>query len=171
MICNFRPLRTTSRYQLLGRTRDRCGAPRPIGSVDADFGQSVRVPAPRRADELVFARVHGLAPSGAERLWTLLYKAAFRYVVFDGNRAFHLVAANAGDGLVLRAPRGIDFPAPFAMAPQARRLGFDVQDAVASPSGPVGIDFYAMRVRPYAGQTAQGPSSAGRRPSAPSLSR
>jgi hypothetical protein len=171
MICNFRPLRTTSRYQLLGRTRDRCGAPRPIGSVDADFGESVRVPEPRRADELVFARVHGLAPSGAERLWTLLYKAAFRYVVFDGDRSFHLVAANAGDGLVLRAPPGIDFPAPFAMAPQARRLAFDVQDTVASPSGPVGIDFYAMRVRPYTRRTAQGPSSPGRRPSAPSLSR
>jgi hypothetical protein len=171
MICNFRPLRTTSRYQLLARTPDRCETPRPLGSVSTGFGQSVRVPSPKRPDEVVFARVHGLAPAGAERVWTLLYKATFRYVVFNGNRAFHLVAANAGDGLVLRAPHGIDFPSPFAMSPQARTVGFDVQPAVASPSGRVRIDFYAMPVRPYAAAAAQGSSSAGSRPSAASLSR
>jgi len=171
MICNFQPLRTTSRYQVLGRTPDRCGAPRPLGSVSADLGRSVPVPAPRRPNELVFARVHGLATSGAERLWTLLYRAALRHVVFDGNRVFRLVAANAGDGLVLRAPRGVDFPAPFAMSPQARNVGFDVQDTTASPSGSVRIDFYAMPVRPYSTPADQGSSSAGSRPSSASLSR
>jgi hypothetical protein len=157
MICNFRPLRTTRKYELLSRTPDRCGSPRALRSVTARYGQGVRVPEPKRANEVIFARVHGLAPSGAERLWTLLYRAAFRYVVFDHDRAFRMVAANAGDGLILRAPPGIDYPAPFAMSPQARTLAFEVQNTVASPSGPLQIDFYEMPVRPYGGRPASGP--------------
>jgi hypothetical protein len=171
MLCNFRPAMTAARYELLERTADRCGAPRPIGSITAPYGRTVPVPKAPHPNEIVLARVHGLSPSIVERLWTLAYRAVARYVTFDHSRTYRLVAANAGDGLILSAPSRIDYPAPFRLAPDARSVAFEKQDTVAGPSGSVRIDFYVMPIRPYARPAAQGSSSAGSSPSSASLSR
>lgn len=146
MLCHFQAVRTTPRYQLLERVPDRCGKRRELGSVDASYGQAVDVPR-ARPGEVVLARVDGLAPAGAERLGTLLYRAAPRHVVFDGTRAFRLVAANAADGLVVSAPAARDFPRPFAMAPNARTLTFEKDSGFLSgDGGDLTIDFYAVPI-------------------------
>ena len=148
MLCNFRAVRTTPRYQLLERVPDRCGEPRELGSVDASYGQAVEVPE-ARPGEMVFARVSGLDPAGIERLGTLLYRAAPRYVVFDRDRGYRLVAANAGDGLIMTAPANRDFPRPFAMAPDTRTVSFEKDSGFLVPGGgDLRIDFYALPISP-----------------------
>jgi hypothetical protein len=150
MLCNFRPERTTPAYELLTRTPDRCGPARKLGSVETSYGASVRVPPAQRRDDVVYAKVSGLAPAGIERLRALLYRAAVRYVVFDRRVEYRIVAANAGDGLLISAPRAVDFPGRWALAPNARTVGFDKEATFASPADPLHIDFYAIPVRPLA---------------------
>ncbi len=149
-LCNFRALRTTSRYQLLGRTPDRCAAPRRISSVDADYGEPIEVPHAPRPDEVVFAKVSGLTPSGTERLQSLLYRPAIRRVRFDRGPSYRFVPATAGDGLVLTAPRRIDFPSPWKVAPDTRTITFERSSAIALPTPTLRVEFYAMPVRPPA---------------------
>ena len=149
-LCNFRALRTTDRYQLLGRTPDRCGTPRRISSVDADYGEPIEVPHAPRPDEVVFAKVSGLTPSGTERLQSLLFRPAIRRVRFDRGPSYRFVPATAGDGLVLTVPRRIDFPSPWKVAPDSRMITFERSSAIALPTPTLQVEFYAMRVRPPA---------------------
>ena len=50
ILCNFVPLHTTSRWQVLGRIRDRCGRPKSAGTVDAEPGVPVPVPVPAKGE-------------------------------------------------------------------------------------------------------------------------
>src|SRR5207248_3010088 len=112
MLCHFVPLLTTVRWEVLGRTADRCGATRLLGSVDSGYGRNVRVPRAGR-NQVVFARIHGAGISGLERLRTLLYRSTFRNVVVNGGAAgYRLVPGTAADGLIMSAPRSADFPVP-----------------------------------------------------------
>jgi hypothetical protein len=147
LLCHFHALRTTPRYQLLARTANRCGDPRPLRSVDAGYGETVAIPRPSRRDEVVLAEVSGLAPSGLERLRTFLFRAAIRYVVFAGGATYRLVPANAGDGLILTAPRRLDFPPPWRLAPNTSTITFAKEPGFASPANSLRIDFYAMPIR------------------------
>jgi hypothetical protein len=158
MLCNFKALRTTSRFQLLGRVADRCGASHEISSVSADYGQTVQVPRALRSGEAVFARVSGLMPSGIEQLRALLLRPAVRGLVFDGQWKYRFIPAVAGDGLILSTPRSADFGAPhfesstfswkLAPRPNATTLSFNKNSGITSPDNPLRIDFYTMAVRP-----------------------
>ncbi len=144
MLCNFEALRTTGRWQVLGRVANRCGRRRLIRSVDTRFGATVEVPKPRRRDEAVIAVIHGAAVEGLERVRTLAYRAEFRYAVIDGSRTYRLVPGTASDGLLVDTPCSVDFPKPFALGPHAHTLRLVKGDSDA----PLEVDFYAMRVRP-----------------------
>ncbi len=147
MLCNYRPLRTTPRYQVLGKSRDRCDEPIPLRSTVARYGDTVAVP--RAPGRLVVATVDGLEPQGVERLRTLLYRSAFRFVNVDGT-TYRMVPGTADDlGLVLRAPAAVDFPRPFAVAPQARTMQFVKASNTLSPDGELRIRFYAIRAAPF----------------------
>jgi hypothetical protein len=141
MLCHFSPLGTTGRWQVLGRTPNRCGRPRPLRSVDSEYGRTIPVP-PAAEGEAVFARIHGAGVSGLEKLRSLLFRARFRFVVVNGRAAWRLVPATAADGLIMSVPRAADFPGPgFALSPGARTL------SLSGGSGPLRVDFYAMPVR------------------------
>jgi hypothetical protein len=148
MLCHFEALRTTQRYQVLGRVRDRCGQPRPLSSTSAGYGQDVGVPKPPRPHDIVFVRINGAAPSGIEAVRTFLYRAEVREVVFDGKLVYRVVPNVLGDGLILDAPPGTDFPRPFALAPNARTIRIRKDPAPLSPDHQLRFDFYAMRVSP-----------------------
>ncbi|MGH2964524.1 MAG: hypothetical protein ACRDMH_03955, partial [Solirubrobacterales bacterium] len=148
LLCNFNALRTTPRYQVLGRVADRCGPERPLGSTTAAYGQPVRVPKPPGPHQIVFVRVHGAAPSGLEALRTFLYRPPIRYIVFDGTKRYRLVPGVAQDGLILEAPDDTDFPRPFALAPGARTIELRKAAGPLSSDHELDFDFYAMRVRP-----------------------
>jgi hypothetical protein len=145
ILCNFEPLRSTRSYQVLGRVAERCAEPREIRSLTVDDGESVRVPPPR-GDEIVFARVHGLEPSGLERLRTFVYHATRRRVTFDSERTYRVVPGLASQGLILRAARGADFPRPFATSPDAHSVSFSQDTGFLSSPGELEIEFFAMAV-------------------------
>ena len=140
VLCHYVPLLTTLRWQVLGRTTDRCSRPRPAGSVSAAPGQAVRVPAPS-GDEVIFARIDGVELSGVERLEALLLRAPLRNTTVNGWQPNRLVPATARDGLILRASDRIAAAQPFAQVPQAETI------EVTGFGGNVGFDFFRMRIR------------------------
>ena len=138
MLCRLRPLLTTPLWQLLGPAPDRCGAERPLGTVEADYGERVEVPR-GRPGEAVLARIHGAEVSGLERLRALLFRARFRFVeVNDGEARYRLVPGTADDGLIMRVPPRLDFPAPFALSSGVSSL------ELTGASGELSFEFYAL---------------------------
>jgi hypothetical protein len=140
VLCNFAPLWEDERWQVLGRVEDRCGAERKLGSVSAAAGEAVDVPTPGPG-EVVFARIHGGGVAGLERVQTLLFHAASRHAVVNGEMRYRLVPETAGDGLLLRAAPGVVRPGPFDPVPEASTL------AVEGGAERIAYDFYAVRIR------------------------
>ncbi len=100
MFCRYRVENWDRRWAVLRRSADRCGAERPLRSVTAAAGETVRLPATRPNEALV-VRVDGLGVSGLERLRTLLFRAARRHAIFD-RHTWNVIPGTAGDGLLLR---------------------------------------------------------------------
>ncbi len=144
LLCRFRAVLTTDRYQLLERAPDRCGAERPLGAVEAGYGEPVTVPR-ARSDEAVIARIEGAGGQGLERLRTLAYKEAPRTISLDGIRT-RFQTATAPDGILLSAPRTADFPAPFALALGPPTIAIDSAGGAATSSGPLRYEFYAVPI-------------------------
>jgi hypothetical protein len=141
VLCNFAPLQTTERWQVLGRVADRCGPPRALGSVGAEAGEEVQVPAPRPGG-VVFVRIDGAGVSGLERLQTVLFRARSRHLTVNGTRRYRLVPETAGDGLLLRASPGLVRPGPFSPIPEARSISVD------GAPGDLTFSFFEIAVRP-----------------------
>jgi len=121
IVCRYREIERARFWQVLARSSDRCGPPRALGVRTAAWGGSVSVPAPRDPHAAVLVRIEGAGSQGLERLQALLLRPRPRWIALDGRRR-RLVAATAGDGLLLSVPRGLDYPAPFAMAPGPRTI-------------------------------------------------
>ncbi len=147
MLCNFEPVRTTPRLQVLYRVPDRCGKAHLIFSQTVDNFESSAIPSPPRDDEVVFARVHGLEPSGLERLRTLLYRATNRYEIFDGKYQYRVVPGTMADGVILRVPPALNFQPPFPVTPNEATISFDTNPGLGASSGPYKIEYFAMPVR------------------------
>jgi hypothetical protein len=141
ILCNFAPLHTTGRWQVLGRVPDRCGPARPAGSAEASPGEAVPVPVPGPG-EVVFARVEGSSPGGLESLQALLLHARTRHAVVNGGHGYRLVPGTAGDGLMLRGDPRVAGAGPFSPFPQAKTI------AVAGANQDLRYEFSRMRVRP-----------------------
>jgi hypothetical protein len=142
MLCNYRALRTTTRWQLLERTGPRCGAATLVGVVHATTDKWIPIPPPPPGSVL-FARVAGLSVGGLETVRNLLYRARERTVAFDQD-AWRIVPATVGDGLILRAAPGIDFPRPFGLAPDSGKLSFRIADLGPQP---ISVRFFVRVVR------------------------
>lgn len=145
IFCRYRQAIAQDPWQLLVRAPDRCGAPRPLATVTARWGDPVAVPAPRRADALVLVEIGGAGPRGVERLRELALRPERRWVSLDGTR-HRLVAATAAEGLLVAAPRGADYPPPFAMAPDPRRIA--VGRDGGQPDGALRYAFVEVPLRP-----------------------
>jgi hypothetical protein len=142
MLCNYAPLQTIPRWQVLEKVRDRCGAPRLIASVRSRYGSTITIPS-APAGSVVYAKIAGAGDSSlAERIRTFLYRAPFEYVVVNGGPAYRLVPGTADDGLLMDAAPGVDYPSPFALSPSARTI------RLIGQSGSLRIDLYTMPVRP-----------------------
>jgi hypothetical protein len=146
VLCHFTTLAASERWLALGRTADRCSAPRAIGSVAAAEGEAVPVPEPGPG-EVVFAKIQGAGVSGLEKLQTLLLHARTRRLVLDSGAAFRLVPETAGDGLLLRGDPAVAPPAPFSPIPQTTTI------AIEGSGGSVRFDYYAITIAPAAPQS------------------
>jgi hypothetical protein len=147
VLCNFAPLYTSERWQVLGRVKDRCDPSRALGTVEAAAGEAVAVPTPGR-DGIVFVRIAGAGVSGLERLQTILFHAGSRHLTVNGETRYRLVPETAGDGLMLRADPAVVGPhsqavepGPFDPIPEARTI------AVDGGADHLTYSFYEMRVR------------------------
>jgi hypothetical protein len=140
MLCNYVPLQTRARWQVLGKVPDRCGAPRLIGSIRAHTGADVNLPA-AEPNSVIYAKLTGAGVSGLERLRTLLYKARFRYLTVNRTNVYRLVPGTAADGLIMDAGARADYPAPFGLSPAARTI------SISGTSGTLKVDLYSVVVR------------------------
>ncbi len=138
-LCNFAIVHASERWQVLARSQDRCGPSRPLGTVEADPGEDVRVPAPG-PHEVVWAEVEGVEVGGLERVLAFLSHARTRHAIVNGERSYRLIPGTAGDGLMLRSSKGIGGKGAFAQIPQARTI------AVTGVGDPVRFAFFAMPV-------------------------
>lgn len=154
MLCRYRPLRTTSSWQVLALDPDRCTAPVLLRTVHADWNQVVAVPAPPNDHTVVFVRIDGVAVAGFERLTALLFRPAQRMVVLNG-AAHRLVEETASDGLLLRAPARVDYAAPFNLAPNSTTIAVEKVGALPLPGAPITYSFYGQSVSPGGSSAAR----------------
>lgn len=143
MLCNYRPVRTTSRWQLLERTGSRCGAATPVKVVHATTDKWIHIPRPRPG-HIIFARISGLGVDGWEAVRAGLYRARDRTAMLAGHGTWRLVPATVGDGLIVRAAWGADFPQPFGLASNSSAVSFHVA-SLARRS--ITVRFFAQVVR------------------------
>ncbi len=145
ILCRYQELRTTGTWQVLGLGPNRCGASMLLGTVHAGWDQNVSVPPPPNDLSFVFVRIGGVAVGGLERLRALLYKPVERLVLLDGE-AHRLVEGTATDGLLLRAPAGVDFTAPFNLAPNSSTIAVAKTGQGAGDGQPITFSFFAQSV-------------------------
>jgi hypothetical protein len=143
ILCRYEELRTTSVWEVLGRGPNRCTAPVPLEKVHAGWDQQVAVPSPPNVQSFVFVRIGGVAVGGLERLYALLYRPAGRVVLLDGG-SHRLVEATASDGLILQAPPGIDYTAPFNLAPNSTTIAVGENGQAPTVGHPITFSFFAQ---------------------------
>jgi phage tail protein X len=142
MICNFEPLDTSERWEVLGRIPDRCGHPRRLGASRARTGDVIPVPK-AGPGELVVARIDGAQVQGLEELRALLYRSHGRTISVNGV-TYGLDPGTAASGLLLRAPVKVDFPGRFAVAPQADTISLSI---LKGPAAALEVEFEAIPIR------------------------
>ncbi len=146
ILCRYRELRTTGAWQVLGLGPNRCLPPVALETVHANWDQKVDVPAPPNDHSFVFVRIGGVAVGGLERVEAALYKPAIRMVLLDGE-SHRLVSGTATDGLLLRAPGGVDFTAPFNFAPNSLTIAVSKEgSSMESGTRPITFSFFSQSV-------------------------
>jgi hypothetical protein len=145
ILCRYQELHSTVTWQVLGLGPNRCGAPLLLGTVHAGWDQTIPVPAPPNEHTFVFVRIGGVAVEGLERLTALLYKPVERVVLLDGV-VHRLIEGTATDGLLLRAPAGVDFTAPFNLAPNSSTIAVGKAGQGHSRGKPITFSFFAQSV-------------------------
>ena len=158
-LCHYRAARTTARWQVLLPSANRCGPANLLETVPATTDRPVAVPVPP-PQSIVFATIDGLGVEAPERLRSFLYRARSRFAVVNGKQSWRIVPGTLGDGLIMRAARGVDFPAPFELAPRARTVSFHL----AGGKRQIEIRFYFQKVagRPANPARPRPPEAAGR---------
>ena len=116
-----------------------------LGTVHAGWNQTIGVPAPPNEHSFVFVRIGGVAAGGLERLVALLYKPAERMVLLDGV-THRLIEETAADGLILRAPVGVDFTPPFNFAPDSSTIAVSEKGQGSGAGKPITYSFFAQSV-------------------------
>ena len=143
LLCRYVPVVSTTRWQLLERSVNRCGAPMLIGMAEAHAGRPVTVPRAGRG-HIVFARLHW-TPDLGERALAVLFKPSripeIRLAGAWGRGRYRIPAALLDAPLVLRAPVPRGMPAR-----PANLLRTDRITLIYPPQA--GVDFYEVPIRP-----------------------
>jgi hypothetical protein len=146
MLCRYRPELRRGHWLLLALVPNRCGTPRKIEETKAGWGQTVAVPAPSGPGELVYVRILGSQPTGLAWLEDELFKGNDHWITLDGQSRYRLITAVAGDGLSLRAGRGVDYAPPFRQVPQATTISIEHTGIGGSSGKPLHLIFYEQLV-------------------------
>jgi hypothetical protein len=143
MFCRYREVTATDRWEVLARTDRSCGGPEALATVEARAGDTVTVPTESRPDRFVIVKVHGLEPSILGRIRAALVKGYDWWVRVDGTR-YRLVAATAGDGLLVAVPPAADGTGRFAFGPPIRTISItrDLDDR--GSTAPLTFEFLSV---------------------------
>jgi hypothetical protein len=142
VFCNFRPLVASVRWEVLGRTADRCGPPRLVETVHGSYDEPIQVPTPGPG-EVVYVRIHGAEVGGVERLTNFLLHARVRHILVNGASRYRLVPETAEDGLMVAGdPALVEPEGSYSPIAQAQTI------EVEGPGGDLDFDFYSMKVEP-----------------------
>ena len=148
MLCHYRSMSVTGRWQVLERVANRCGAPQRILEVKTRLGESIDVPEVPDPRSALIVEVDGLQVQGAESLRTALLRALPRGIGIDDVRGFRLVPGTVGDGLVLEVPRTAgDYPSGFSADATARYIRFTRGNEIEQPDHELTVRFLAMPIR------------------------
>jgi hypothetical protein len=140
VLCHFEPLTASLRWEVLGRTEDRCGEPVPVEAVEGRYGEPIAVPQPGPG-EVVFVRIYGAGVRGLEKLTNLFLHARSRHVLINGTGRFRLVPETAADGLLMVGDPALAEPeGAYSPLPQAQTI------EVEGPGGDLTFDFFRMKV-------------------------
>lgn len=140
MVCHYRQLRAARRWQLLGRTPNRCGVARRLALVRADPDQRVAVPAADGPAELVFMRIT-LRRSWIDRLRAVVFKPPpAPTIAFDDGRSSRLIEATAQGPLVLRVPPSAGYSKAFGGNSNVRSF------RLRGSHGPFAASFFAVHI-------------------------
>jgi hypothetical protein len=121
VLCRYRELRATDRWQVLARAPWRCGPLRSLGERPISVGEEVPVPAPRPGEAVLMA-LHGAGPDVAERLRALVFKPYDRWIAFDDERRRRVAIGLATVPTVLRVADDVDYTDPFRMDERTQRI-------------------------------------------------
>ena len=144
MVCRYVEIEAETTWQVLGRSADRCGAPRSIATVESAFGEPIAIPT-ARADEIVFARVRWDAdPMSLVRVF--LYKAPTYLADLDAVTV-KFVPGTASGPLLVRVPSVLQYASGYGpLAVEANTLTLH-RDDIADGEGHFLVEFYAVPVR------------------------
>lgn len=137
LVCRYREIGATTRWEVLRRAGDRCGAARRLTSVTAHVGQAVAIPGPPRSNDIVFARMHIRTPL-TTRLQSLVLKPFDQPSIRLDAERYRFLPSTAAGTLVLRMPAAAGMAAQFGGAVDYFQLALE---HVASPYR---IDFFAI---------------------------
>jgi hypothetical protein len=143
VLCHYRPLVIGIRWEVLGRTADRCGPSHLVKHVDGSYGETIPVPRPGPG-EVVYVRIHGAGVGGIEKLVDFLYHARIRHIFVNGTTRYRLVPETAGDGLMVAGDPKLVAEEGGFFSP----IGQTTTIKIEGPGGDLGFDFYAMKVAP-----------------------
>jgi hypothetical protein len=155
VLCHFRPLVISIRWEVLGRTADRCGPSHLVEHVDGHYGETIKVPRPGKG-EVVYVRIHGAEVGGVEKIINFLYHARIRHIFVNGTTRYRLVPETASDGLMVAGD-----PALIETEGLYSPIGQTTTIKIEGPGGDLGFDFYAMKVAPRPRPFAEPGPSAG----------
>lgn len=141
LLCNFGEAARGGDWQALARVPDRCGEPRPAGSVEGTLGEPIELPeAP--PGTVLLAHVDGLQITTFERLKMLFGRPEARTIAIDASRPYRVVPGTVGDGLIVSVPPEADYRSPFNLGTQATTL----TPAIGTEGGPVRIELTAVPI-------------------------
>jgi hypothetical protein len=140
IMCRYREVAASERWQALARDTARCGPSRLIATEPLRNGELIPVPAAPHPNDLVYARLT-LAPSIGSRLRDFFFKPThLPSVTLDEAITYRYTSATAADAHVLRVPQSLGYTLHFDGALQTKTLRF------AHLDNPSRIDFYAASV-------------------------
>ncbi len=146
ILCNFRSTLTVGIWQVLSRIRDRCGEPKPISSISAKPGKTVKIPRAGR-DQIVILRLKGIGIEGLERLRLLVWQPRPRAATLNhAATPSPLVPSTNEDGLIVSRDPRLDSPGVFAQLPEVRTMSVEGVDRQLQ------FDFYRVEVQPASSQ-------------------
>lgn len=153
MLCRYRQLRATAAWQVLAATANRCGSAVLLSTVRAGWNQPVRVPKPPNVHSFVFVRIGGIGVGPLERLAEIFATPPERTIAMNGT-VYRLVEGTAEDGLLLDVPPDIDYPPPFGLAPNPKKIAIREagESRARTRTHPITFSFFIQYVRPWAGQ-------------------